>query len=463
MNTYAANRRETAAMAGDVAEPAIAASGEAEACGAVRPQSVTVTWINCIALASLFCAVAGLRQFGIDDPITQVLTVMAAIALPVVVLEGLYFKRFARLTYRRDPVAVRARRVAVKLTGLGVTVALLVMTYWLFPYFSDGSAYRVYELFARIWLPLVILTPVYFWFVDGLMEEPEDDYHAAGLFVLGLMPDSRRAELGNHLRASFVKIFFYQYILSVALMYLSNMTHYDPLAVVSAEPFGVMDFIIDTAWFVDVAFACTGYFLTFRLFGTHIRSAEPTVLGWLVCLICYGTFYDMLSGSFLPYEDGFYWGHWLADTPVLKALWAIPIAVLLGIYALGTVQFGVRFSNLTHRGIVTNGPFRLTKHPQYISKNIVWWLVSVPFISAAGPEEAIRHCLMLVGFNVIFYLRAKTEERHLARDPVYRAYAEWIAQHGLIARLKRLAGRPMAPYRVPLTAPADPKVPGGDA
>lgn len=413
-----------------------------------------MTWINWIALASLLIAVIGLRKLAITDPITQILVIITAIALPVVVLEGLHFKRFARLRYRRDPFDVRLKRVSIKLAGLAASFGLLVVTYWVFPYFTFGDSKLVYDLFGRIWIPLVILTPIYFWFVDGLMDDPEDDYHAAGLFALGLLPESDQPKLANHVRACFVKIFFYQYILSVTLVHLTGMMSYDPLATVSVAPFGFMNLFIDTVWFVDVAFSCTGYFLTFRLFNSHIRSAEPTVLGWLVCLICYGTFYEMLTRSFLAYENGIYWGHWLGDMPALQALWAIPIVVLLTVYALGSVQFGIRFSNLTHRGIITNGPFRLTKHPQYISKNIAFWFISVPFISASGPEEAIRHCVMLAGFNFIFYLRAKTEERHLSRDPVYRAYAAWIAQHGLIARARRLMGFATAAYVVPLTTTA---------
>ena len=46
--------------------------------------------------------------------------------------------------------------------------------------------------------------------------------------------------------------------------------------------------------------------------------------------------------------------------------------------------------------------------------------------------------------NLIYYLRAKTEERHLMRDPDYRAYAAWIAEHGLFARVRRVFGQPRA-------------------
>lgn len=415
-----------------------------------RPASVTVTWINWIALGSLFVAYLGLRSSGITDSYTQVLVIIASIAVPVIVLEGLYLKRFARMTYRRDPFEVRFRRVAIKLLGLGTSVAMLVLTYWVYPYFADGNASDVYEFFRRIWIPLAILTPIYFWFVDGLMSDPEDDYYAAGQFVLGLLPRQSQHKVANHVRSSFVKIFFYQYILSVMFWHLTNMLPYDPVAAVSAHRFGFIDVFIDSIWFIDVAFSCTGYFLTFRLFDSHIRTAEPTVLGWLACLLCYGTFYGMLTTSFTPYEDGLYWGHWLGNEPLLMGLWAIPVVFLLGTYVLGTVQFGIRFSNLTHRGIITNGPFRFTKHPQYISKNVAWWFISVPFINASGTEEAIRHCLMLVTMNVVFYYRAKTEERHLSLDPVYREYAAWIAQHGVFARARRLFGFGTPPYTIPL-------------
>ena len=45
---------------------------------------------------------------------------------------------------------------------------------------------------------------------------------------------------------------------------------------------------------------------------------------------------------------------------------------------------------------------------------------------------------MLLGVNGIYYMRAKCEERMLMDDPVYRQYAEWIAEHGLFAKLNKL-------------------------
>lgn len=78
------------------------------------------------------------------------------------------------------------------------------------------------------------------------------------------------------------------------------------------------------------------------------------------------------------------------------------------------------------------------KHPAYVSKNISWWLISVPFIAGAGWFTALQSCLLLLCVNLVYFLRAKTEERHLRADPAYREYEAFIAQHGLLAILARL-------------------------
>jgi hypothetical protein len=67
-----------------------------------------------------------------------------------------------------------------------------------------------------------------------------------------------------------------------------------------------------------------------------------------------------------------------------------------------------------------------------VSKNLSWWLIAIPFISNTGTADAVRGCLMLGLINLIYFLRARTEERHLSRDPTYVAYALWMNDHGLL-------------------------------
>ena len=123
------------------------------------------------------------------------------------------------------------------------------------------------------------------------------------------------------------------------------------------------------------------------------------------------------------------------------------ILALLAVYVPATVPFGLRFSNLTHRGILTNGPYRFTKHPAYVSKSVLWWLEYIPFIPSQGAAEALRYCVMLVGVNVLYDLRARTEERHLSRDPAYAAYALAMNERSLFRGAARWV--PFLRYRPP--------------
>ena len=53
----------------------------------------------------------------------------------------------------------------------------------------------------------------------------------------------------------------------------------------------------------------------------------------------------------------------------------------------------------------------------------------------------------MVGTNLVYFLRARTEERHLSHDPVYVAYALWINEHGIFHRLGKLL--PWLRYQAP--------------
>lgn len=159
----------------------------------------------------------------------------------------------------------------------------------------------------------------------------------------------------------------------------------------------------------------------------------------MVCLVCYQPFWSLIERQYLRYEqDGLNWGDVSAGYPVVYVLWGSAILACLAVYAFSTAVFGLRFSNLTHRGIITSGPYRWTKHPAYISKCVSFWLVSIPFISTLGTGTAITQIILLAGANGLYVARAITEERHLARDPVYREYQAFIREHGLFAKCRRL-------------------------
>ena len=153
----------------------------------------------------------------------------------------------------------------------------------------------------------------------------------------------------------------------------------------------------------------------------------------------------MGQGGMLQYEyNTAGWAFWLEGHTALLWVWAGLLATLTAIYAWATFAFGIRFSNLTYRGVITNGPYRFTRHPAYLSKNAFWWLSVMPFLVTSGSlVDMVRNTVFLAAVSGIYYWRARTEEAHLlGEDPKYRAYYDWMQQYGPItSRLARLWAR----------------------
>ncbi|MBM1174814.1 methyltransferase family protein [Microvirga arabica] len=258
----------------------------------------------------------------------------------------------------------------------------------------------------------------------------------AGLVLLGRFTEVNVPLLRTFVAGWLVKGFFLPFMFDAAYHDVEWLLATDLREQLLASQYGWYELSYRMLFGLDVIWGGAGYLLTLRLFQTHVRSVDQSLDSWVVCLVCYTPFWPLISTSYLAYEDGLYWGYWLADYPMVKTAWGGTILILLGIYCWATVSFGARFSNLTHRGILTNGPYRWSKHPAYLAKNLSWWLISMPFLSETSLAEAARLSILLLAVNAIYYWRAKTEERHLAHDPVYAEYMAWIAHHGLVAKLR---------------------------
>ncbi|HEY8041783.1 MAG TPA: hypothetical protein VIF15_18395, partial [Polyangiaceae bacterium] len=55
-------------------------------------------------------------------------------------------------------------------------------------------------------------------------------------------------------------------------------------------------------------------------------------------------------------------------------------------------------------------------------------------------DKAVQHCLLLGVINFMYFMRARTEERHLGHDPTYVKYALWMNDHGVLRFLNRIPG-----------------------
>lgn len=325
----------------------------------------------------------------------------------------------------------------VKLAGLWATWGVIVIFYGTARWYWEGQYSYAMMLLTWAVIPLAVLSIPYVIWLDRLLLDPKDDAYAFGQWVIGgAAGKPAEGAIGDHMRAWGVKAFFLAFMLSITPANFANVIGWrmsDPLP----DPVALANFLITVLFLIDVAFATIGYMLTCKPLDAHIRSANPHVAGWVAALICYPPFVLMGSGGPLDYHRGTAeWSQWLAGHPALLWLWGGMLVVLTGVYAWATVAFGLRFSNLTHRGIITHGPYRLSRHPAYLSKNLFWWCSVLPFLSVSGNwVDALRNCTLLGITSAVYYWRAKTEEQHLSEDPDYRAYHKWMAEHGFVPRL----------------------------
>ncbi len=410
------------------------------------PASVTSFAINLVGALAALVALYVMRERHSSD-VNAILVVCAAGVVPIVLLDVLLLRVHRRestgLDWAREPTP-NAARVATKLLGLAATIAPFALAYWVFPEYG-GWYDPFWNLLRRFGLALAVLAVAYVWIVDGRMREPRDVYWQLGRVLLGHPSDARRPDVANHYRGWTIKAFYLPLFVVYTHGQLGSIIRYDLAGDVTSN-LRIYHFTSDLIYALDVLYATVGYVLSLRIIDTHLRSAEPTFLGWAVALECYQPFWGAIfSKQYLHYE-GIGFDGWLVGHDGLRWAWAIAILTLEGIYLLATFAFGVRFSNLTHRGILTNGPYRFTKHPAYVAKNLSWWLITLPFIPTHGWEPALKSSLALLGVNVIYFLRAKTEERHLSRDPTYVEYARWIDQRGLLRFFRHV---PLIRYKAP--------------
>lgn len=405
-----------------------------------RPESCVSIPINLSGLAGFLFSLWGLRWFQPDLLLSQkVVVILLAISVPIVVLE-FFFRRpslLGRFAYRNK---VNYQRVGIKLLALYVVYAAIAFIYWLFPEYQ-GSFYKPFWNLLLPVLPwLVLLAIPYFFLVDRRMPDPEDAYYHLGRYLLRLEMYDRQ-QIVQLLLGWLVKLFFLPLMVVYFSKNIASLLGEKYVFTSITQDFQhIYDFLWIMLFTIDLGFVCMGYMLTLRLLDSHIRSTEPTLLGWLAALICYQPFLSIMSSLYLAYNaDNYSWGDWLGGHPVAYVIWGVLILFCLTVYTFSSVVFGIRFSNLTNRGIITNGPYRYFKHPAYLFKNISWWLVAIPFVSQSGNFEVVmKSCFLLILLNLVYYVRAKTEERHLSSDPVYQKYATWINDNGFFARLKRV-------------------------
>ncbi|MER9966389.1 hypothetical protein [Mesorhizobium sp. M0060] len=207
----------------------------------------------------------------------------------MIAVDTAYFQTFRRRStgFQAEPLrALEVERVVRKVIGFIVTLTTVAAVYWILPEYRRAFYAPYWAALYDILPALLVATPFYVAYVDCRQTNPEDSYAEIGAFVLSGAVPQRTEQIRQHVLGWIVKGFFlplmFVYLCSTLGSILTGLEQPYQLDITRWHAFA-----IDLLFMVDVLIAVVGYVFTLRVLDNHIRTVEPTVFGWLVCLACY--------------------------------------------------------------------------------------------------------------------------------------------------------------------------------
>lgn len=278
---------------------------------------------------------------------------------------------------------------------------------YFFTYFVD-----IYVLFCFFFeLPFL-----YYFHADVPIEEDKYASFVRSILSLSGLLKRKKPHWNKYSKLGFltvcVKLFYIPLLVSWVI---NNTIHQKNLTATFQWDFAAINvYLVALFIYVDTIIFGFGYLVEFRSLKNTIKSVEPTLLGWIVCLWCYPPFnaFSFKMFDYRLFEFPRSYPGWI--DPMITAV----ITVLWGVFVWASAALGFKASNLTNRGIVRHGPYRFVRHPAYAAKLMIWYIQGI-FMSKFGLG-------ILLGFTLIYVLRAWTEERHLSLDHDYRKYKKLV-------------------------------------
>lgn len=417
--------------------------------GAKIPKSSSSFFIN---LFGGICYVIAVQIALFLDPeidsFKLVIVSLITALLPILFCEIFFLK-----VHKRESVGlilkqkINRDRVSIKFLGYYGSIALVMSLYFIIPMYSDDIFYEALLVF---FIPLLAVYMIIGWIYigefDARLENPEDDLWHFGNFLAGRWSVVDRDVVLKHLRSVVLRAYYLPVMLTYFVFNIESLmkgrdafikSYFVDFSDVSAYSFVVLKFTVMVYFYLaamDVLFGLIGYLMSFRVLDSKIKSTENTFFGWFICLCCYYPFWELLflKHFFIDFYSNPSWTVWFKDMPSwFIAFWGVLVVGSMALEAATTLTFGIRFSNLTYRGLISEGPFRFTKHPQYVFKMFNRFFYMVPILSLYGVVGGVYSMILFMGICFVYYFRAKTEENHLSAYPEYVEYANWINENGI--------------------------------
>jgi hypothetical protein len=401
-------------------------------------RSTVTTWADPFTLCLVIIATyVTLSPFNISTATLSLLIV----AISSAVMALLEWWRAPRAVAR--PYREVSSHVWTAWLGTLVGLSIVVLAWY------SLSEYRLahYVPFFKM-LPIMLLLAPFLCFFGILLGDRRFGVSSSGGFQLGLLARGRLSEvnwalLRDDLLSWFIRGFFLPLNFSTLVSSINGFRGKEYIFFNGNWAHNEY-FLLAGVYALIIAAVTPGYLFGARLFRTDTKAVAASFFAWTVTLACYPPFWSATLRWFSYY--GYTpnpawmqpWVHALQNAPLLLAVVGVVIFLSSLIHLWGEAQFGIRSSNLTNRGIITVGPYRFSKHPVYVAKCIAWFFIWMPFFAGGGLLNDLRLTVLFAGVVGIFMLRAIAEEKMLAADPIYVAYALWIDEHGLFRKVGQL-------------------------
>lgn len=336
------------------------------------------------------------------------------------------YKKDKRHLNAVDTVRIKSKTIVLLLQFIVIYVYAFIVTQVGLAEYSNF----VIDLFLSF--PVIIFFTIgYVYFVDRRLLEPEDEYAKIGAMLNKRIPIDKTVLRSFFLKTS-VKIVFVPFMYSGFLDNLSILLNTAWKFNVDAIGLLLFNFGIS----IDMLIGIFGYLFSSAIINNQIIDTDSNLLGWIFALLCYPPLVWIMR-QVNDQQDSLTWSDILPQGSLVFWVMFCIINLTWLMYWLATFEFGMTFSNLSYRRLIDKGVYRYTKHPAYISKNIYWWLYTLPFMGVAFVSiEWWKNILGLIFVSLIYYGRAKSEERHLMKFSEYRAYCYEIEKRGIFRWLK---------------------------
>lgn len=342
-----------------------------------------------------------------------------------------FIQNFSKQIQNKKQAKFNLARIRSKLVIILLQLLLIILpNFILNDYNLINTSTFINDVFS--FLPyLIILIIIYVFIADTYLDNPCDEYYQISLMI------NHKANIDiqtikRFLLKTLVKVIFIPFMYSGFIDLLTILLHMD----LKLNMHNLNKILFNFGVSLDMLVGTFGYLFSFKLIDNDIKDTESNLLGWLFALLCYPPLLWIMN-QINHQQDALTWENIIPNDTLFYMFFFVVINLLWVVYWLATFEFGMTFSNLSWRGLINKGVYRYTKHPAYISKNLYWWLNTLPFCGVTLFSLAWwQNILGLTFVSLIYYGRAWSEEKHLNNFSDYRKYSQRIDKIGIFRYIK---------------------------